>query len=199
MSGSDKAAGRPGWVCIDVETTGIDESEDEILQLAIVGWDGEPLYLSLFRPAAKRRWPEAAAINGITPESVAGAPSLADELPAIQAVVDASEGVCIYNAAFDMRFLAEAGVDLSGKDVIDAMVGFARAYGEWSESRRTWRFKKLGFAAAHVGYGEFEAHDALEDCRAAIAVQNWLDGLDWDAIAERNLLAMRGGRSEKEE
>ena len=41
-------------ICIDIETTGLDRIEDEILQVAIINGRGKTLYNSYIRPNTKK-------------------------------------------------------------------------------------------------------------------------------------------------
>jgi DNA polymerase III epsilon subunit-like protein len=59
---------------LDAETTGIPMSFDdsstidhEILQLAMIDGEGRILFHEYFKPKKHKVWPEAEAINGITP------------------------------------------------------------------------------------------------------------------------------------
>ena len=60
----------------DLETTGLNPAEDEILEAAIVTTDGNILFESRFKPACVTEWPKAQNINGISPEMVADAPGI---------------------------------------------------------------------------------------------------------------------------
>lgn len=162
-------------ICLDLETTGFDPSDDEILQIAICDWNGRALMSTYVRPQRKAEWPLAQRVNGIDPEDVAGYPAFADIRDDVQGIVDAASSVAIYNASFDSAFLAAAGVDLSGTDVVDTMREFARIRGEWSEKRGDYRWHKLADAVEHVGFEGHRAHDALGDAVATVAVQRWCD------------------------
>ena len=61
-------------ICIDIETTGLDRIEDEILQVAIINGRGKTLYNSYIRPNTKRTWQQAEAINKINWQAVKDAP-----------------------------------------------------------------------------------------------------------------------------
>lgn len=43
-------------ICIDIETTGLDAANDEILQISIINGRGKTLYNSYIRPEHKREW-----------------------------------------------------------------------------------------------------------------------------------------------
>lgn len=160
-------------VYLDLETTGLDPANDEILEIGVLDDDGIVLLDSLVKPSRHSAWPGAERVNGIAPAAVADAPSLATLRPCLHEAV-AGARVVIYNAPFDSGFL---GTELAGAgEVVCAMRAFARAYGEWSAQRRTWRWQRLGTAAAHVGYvWPGNAHRAIHDCMATRAVWHWLE------------------------
>ena len=66
-------------ICIDIETTGLDRTEDEILQAAIINGRGKTLYNSYIRPDKKRTWQQAEAINKINWQAVKDAPTIRHE------------------------------------------------------------------------------------------------------------------------
>ena len=162
-------------ICLDLETTGFDPNENEILQIAVCDWDGRTLLASYVKPERTSEWPKAAEVNGITPESVATAPTFSEIASQVQEIIDSADELVIYNAAFDSGFLRCAGISLDDVVVIDAMREFAKAKGEWSEKRGDWRWHRLSAAVAHVGFEGHVEHDALGDVRATIAVQKWCD------------------------
>lgn len=157
-------------ICLDVETTGLIAGEDEILQLSIIDGTGAVLLNEYIRPQHATEWPEAAAINGITPEMVAVKPTIDAHLPRIQAIVDAAELIIGYNSdGFDLPFLRAAGVQIRKKRTFDVMLEFAELYGEWDEYHRDWKWQKLSTCAAFFGYtGDGAFHDSLEDVRATL-------------------------------
>lgn len=57
-------------ICLDCETTGLDPTEDEILSLSIVDWDGNVLLDRRYKPERKTEWPDAQRVNGISPRAV---------------------------------------------------------------------------------------------------------------------------------
>ena len=57
-------------IVLDTETTGLLASEDDIIQFAAVDYDGSVL-LNKFYGSEKAAWPEAEAVNHISPASVA--------------------------------------------------------------------------------------------------------------------------------
>jgi DNA polymerase-3 subunit epsilon len=63
-------------VVLDAETTGLNASNDEIIEIAIIDDQGLTLIDTLIRPTRNKRWAETQSIHGITPENVLGAPVL---------------------------------------------------------------------------------------------------------------------------
>lgn len=164
-------------ISLDTETTGLDPIEDEILTLSMCDAEtGEEVWDRMYRPSRATSWPEAEQINGISPSMVAGCPAISDDAEEIRDILGSAEALVIYNAAFDLGFLEEAGVlpeHLPG--VEDAMLEFAEAYGEWDDRHGGHRWHRLEDAAAHVGYEwEGHAHSSLADARASAAVWRWL-------------------------
>lgn len=169
----------PKVICLDCETTGLDPVEDEILTLSIVDWSGKTLYDGKFKPNRKTEWPEAARINGIWPEDVAGCPSFFDETEyeKIREIVWGADEIIAYNANFDLKFLSFNDV-APNRDTktTDTMLEFARYYGEWSDHFNDWKWQKLVDAAEFIGYKwTGRAHGSLADALACLAVQKWVE------------------------
>lgn len=145
-------------VYIDVETTGLFPDRDDLLQLAVVGYNGEELYNGYFKPVRKTSWKSAMKINGITPEMVKDSPSFQSELKKIQAIISNSTYVLGYNVSFDRRFLEANGVDFSNVTFVDVMRTTA-CYVKFEN-------KKLVTVAKGLGYDFKNAHNALSDVMA---------------------------------
>ena len=171
-------------VYLDLETTGLDPADDEILEIGILDDDGTALLDSLVHPIRHRTWLRAQAINGISPADVCDAPTLDDLRPRIRAAVAGRE-VVIYNAPFEAGFLP---AELAGAARIHcAMRAFAAVFGEWSPKYDEWRWQRLHVAAAHVGYQwPGDSHRALNDCQATRAVWHWLAQQPTPVSAHRN-------------
>lgn len=159
-------------VFLDLETTGLNPEEDEIVEVGILGADGVPLVDSLVRPTQHESWPKAEALHGISPAAVQDAPPLVDLRPRIVEAVTGAQ-VVIYNAPFDSGFLVAELAPAA--EIRCAMREFAEVYGEWSEEHQTWRWQRLHVAAAYVGFEwPGAAHRAIHDCAATRAVWRYL-------------------------
>jgi DNA polymerase III epsilon subunit-like protein len=158
-------------VVIDLETTGLDPSTDEVLEVAVVDINGEEYMNTFVRPVNRSEWPEAQRIHGIAPEDMENAPtlrSLAEEIK--ESVRD--RVVVIYNAEFDAEFLKDL---LKGaRAVICAMEAFAAEYQAREGGEGRWQ--KLVHAAHYVDHdwGQDAAHRAIHDAHATVSVYRWL-------------------------
>lgn len=154
---------------LDTETTGLlsrySLGDDEILEVAIVDCHGRPVINTLVKPSIRRSWPDAQKIHGISPADVADAPTLEELLPEIRKIARGNE-VVIYNAGFDLQFFPQ---DLFANSKVEcAMLAYAEFKGEWNPHRGSYRWHKLGAAAAATGFSEDVTwHRALGDALAA--------------------------------
>lgn len=193
------AMGKKRVYCIDTETTGFDFACDEVIQLAVVDVEsGETVLNRRYGARDHESWDEAAAVNGIYPEDVAGLPSLYDEEcgKELLGILAEADILLFYNACYDALMLMKYAPDFDFESVLvaDAMVDYRNYYGkshpeEWMAWCRQFKNKKLGFAASEFGY-EFDAHDALNDVRATIVVWRRLHELGADQSFHRGITAL---------
>ena len=162
-------------IIIDTETTGLNPEQDEILQLAILDADtGATLYNQYHKPQHVEEWAEAEAVNHITPEYVEDCEPITSPLCAgkIREILDQADEIIGYNTGFDLAMLAGAGYEVAVDmiQITDVMKMFAPLYGQWSEEHHNYKWQKLTICAAYLGYdwGEYPAHDALNDCQATL-------------------------------
>lgn len=168
---------------IDTETTGLGP-DDEILQCSIINGEGTKLFNSFFKPVRHESWPEAEAVNRISPASVAACPSFQSAERQIASILGKAQLIIGYNVRFDLGMLAAnsallsdliSGFDFSRiKDVMHAYAWInARENGltEASDGTPRAKWQKLISCAAHYGFsfgedGRF--HDSLGDCLATL-------------------------------
>ena len=101
------------FVVFDTETTGLAASKERIIELAAIRFvNGVPTEVfETFINPEKAIPAEASAINHITDEMVAGAPTISQILPSFEAFVGKSPLVA-HNLAFDLKFLYYSGCEL---------------------------------------------------------------------------------------
>jgi DNA polymerase-3 subunit epsilon len=152
-------------VFVDVETTGLDPSRDEIVELAMVpfvyGLDGRIFEIKdpfeSLREPSRALSPAITALTGITNEAVAGQNI---DIDTVTALAERADLVVAHNAAFDRRFVER----LSG--------AFATKPWACSMSQIDWAGEgyegtKLAYLAMGAGFF-YDRHRAANDCFAAI-------------------------------
>ena len=154
-------------VVFDTETTGTEPYlGDEVVSISICDAYGNDLFSSLIKPRKKRAWPEAEAVNGISPATVKDAPHLDDVADDIRRLLCTGKLVVGYNVLFDIQFLREAGVVTSYLEVFDVMQEYAEVRGtQRSRYSGGYRYSRLSDCALSYGYS-FLAHDSKEDTKA---------------------------------
>lgn len=157
-------------IVLDTETTGVCKyRQDEVLQLSIIDGTGRTIWNKYYKPATIKDWADATAVNHITPEMVANAPSIKQDMKEINAILGKAKLIVGYNTTFDMdKILAPVGAKWSCP-MVDVMRAFAPIYGELSPYG-TYKWRNLGLCAQYFGYdwGNDKAHDAEADCRATL-------------------------------
>lgn len=159
-------------IVIDTETTGLDSSKDEILQLSIIDERGNTLFNEYFKPIKVKDWKAAERVNGISPEMVADCKDIYHYFSEIQQILYDADTIIGYNTEFDLNFLADCGFELyEDVETVDVMREFAPIYGEWSEDRQDYKWQKLTTCAAYYEYDweiSERAHNSLGDCFATL-------------------------------
>ncbi len=152
------------FVAVDVETTGLAPSDGHrVCEIALLRFlrgtvvDSLVSFVNPLRPIS----PGASAVNGITEEMVAGAPTFPDLFPRISTFLGEDTTV-FHNAPFDLSFLQMearlAGGEWPGNPVIDTL----------SLARRTRLFRDHSLPAicGRLGIGA-AFHRAEADAYAA--------------------------------
>lgn len=155
-------------VIFDIETTGLDPEQDEILQFSAINQYGEVLLNTYVHPLRTESWDEAERINGISKEMVENAPGFDEIKKEVQEIFDGADELIAYNGSFDMAFLKNNGIEINnGIPYYDVMEEFAPYYGEWSDYYGEYKWQKLTTCANFWGF-QFGAHDSLEDVKATL-------------------------------
>jgi DNA polymerase-3 subunit epsilon len=154
-------------VVLDVETTGLDQQKDEIIELGMVKFDYLPdgriaglrdVFTSFNEPSGPIP-AEVTVLTGITAEMVAG--QRIDEAAVSSFVADAVI-VIAHNAGFDRKFAERYWPIFERK--------------AWGCSATEIEWRRHGFEGSRLGYllngaGFFhQAHRAVDDCHALLEI-----------------------------
>lgn len=171
-------------VCIDIETTGLRYSSDEILQVAICNGDGELLLNSYVKPSKRKRWPEAQKVNGITYEMVEHAPSIENLSYSIERILGSASLIIGYNVKqFDFEFLKRGRVNIPTDTMVyDLINDCSVTYGKWSDYYGNYSFVNLESMANQYGI-KYSPHNAASDVVATI-------GVFYHLLKDRKFIAM---------
>ena len=154
------------FVCIDLETTGLNPKRDKIIEIGAVKVErGQivDLFETFVNPHRKLE-ERIVQLTGITDEDLSGAPDMAQVLPQVLAFI--GEDILLgHSILFDYSFLKKAAVDQKMKFErlgVDTLK-IARKFLPELESR------SLDFLCQHYQIPH-RAHRALEDAKATVAL-----------------------------
>lgn len=154
------------FVCIDLETTGLNPKRDKIIEIGAVKVErGQivDLFETFVNPHRKLE-ERIVQLTGITDEDLSGAPDMAQVLPQVLAFI--GEDILLgHSILFDYSFLKKAAVDQKMKFErlgVDTLK-IARKFLPELESR------SLDFLCQHYQIPH-RAHRALEDAKATAAL-----------------------------
>ncbi len=170
-----KLAQKPLYV--DTETTGLGRL-DEIVEISILGAEGEVLLDQLVRPT-KPIPPDALAIHKITDEMVKDAPTWIEVWPEVENVMQ-GRVVAIYNADYDARIMRQShrlydmDWDPNMAEFFCIMILYAQFYGEWNRARGSYRWQSLQNAGRQASIPLPNTHRAKDDAALARAVLHFI-------------------------
>lgn len=159
------------YVILDVETTGLSQYTDKIIQISAIRYapDGTPsdfydTYVNPGCPIPRR----ASEVNGITDDVVKNAPA-ANDIQAEFLSFIGNDLLVGYNVAFDLGFLSCAfGNAFDGREYVDAL--------KMARELCCAPNYKLETVSACIGFtpkGAF--HDSFSDCEAVAAILSHLN------------------------
>lgn len=156
------AKARSRFIALDIETTGLDQVDDEIVEIGAVRVINSQItdrFSQLINP--NRRMPEdVTAINHITDEMLAGKPMIYEIMPDLLEFIG-EDVVAVHNAAFDASFLSQASMRYRFK--------LHKKYFDTMDLKPFWpsaKNKKLSSLLEAAGIENQQAHRALGDAQA---------------------------------
>lgn len=151
------------YVSLDIETTGLDSEKDDILEIGAVRFKGDHTYDTfnqLVNPGRPIPY-KIQQLTGITPNDIAGAPSIAEVLPKLRRFVGDSP-VIGHNISFDLGFLRKQNI-LENNVGIDTFELAGILLPHASRYSLTSLLRHLNIPLPPDG----QAHRALDDAEAA--------------------------------
>lgn len=160
---SEKASFMPErvYVALDLETTGLDASQESIIEIGAVKFTSDRVlarFSSLVNPL-RAIPPRITQITGIHDDDVAAAPTLDRLLPELRAFVSGEvSAVIAHNTAFDLGFLRAAGVHFQrpAYDTVELATILLPAATSYN----------LGELCLYLGIPLVDAHRAPDDAEA---------------------------------
>lgn len=157
-------------ICLDIETTGLNHYDDEILQLSIIDGSGAILFNEYVKPVRHECWTDAEKVNHISPSMVKDCKPLLYYAHTIQHILENADMIVGYNIhGFDLPFIFNSGIEYHAKEnsiVVDVMLAFAEIYGQKRYNEYKWQ--KLKTCAEYYSYSEDSWHNALDDAKATL-------------------------------
>lgn len=103
-------------LALAVETTGTQFGIDEVIAFKFRDINAnKDVYTQLIKPKSVTAWPEAAAVNGITPEMVQGKPDFDAVKKGLQNAINYADLIVTFPGDFIAQFLEAEGIDFQGK------------------------------------------------------------------------------------
>ena len=143
------------FYAIDLETTGLSEVKNEIIQIAIIKFHHfQPVeILSSYVKPRKGLKLEAAAINHITEDMVADAPYIEQIMQSVDAFIGEKAPIIAHNLQFEYKFLAANGSENIAKK--------RPLYDTLELSKRIWRLES--YSLENVCRNTFKFTPALHN------------------------------------
>lgn len=149
------------FVCLDIETTGLNPKEDEIIEVGIVVFDGEKIVKewSTFVKCPFKLPEFTKRLTGITDEMLKDAPLISEVGDQIREIVQ-DYPIVGHFIFFDVNFLTEKGIRLLNKQLDTCQLAQVFLEDETSYS--------LEVLVDKLGIKHEKAHRALDDVKANV-------------------------------
>jgi DNA polymerase III subunit epsilon len=160
------------WVALDLETTGLDPAQDQILAIAAVPCRGDTIRLSarldVLVQSSSTRIPDAIRYHRLRPDDVAAGVSLDAALQQLLALIG-NRPLVGYCVGFDIAMLDRALRPRLGFGLPNRRIDVQREYAAWMRRRDPSAEPDLRFEAIAraLGVDPGLRHRALDDAIAA--------------------------------
>jgi len=165
-------------VYIDTETTGTG-SNDGIVEISVIDYDGSVLVDSLVKPVGKIS-PGARVIHGITDQMVKEAPRWDSVWEEVETAIT-NRPAGIYNADFDLRMMRQSHQsnwlrwsNPQGVEFFCIMKLYAKFYGQWNPKYGNFRWQSLDQAREQCRTPLPNSHRAKDDTLLARALLEFM-------------------------
>lgn len=158
-------------IVLGIETTGLDSSSDEILQISACDGNGNILLNSFIRPYIKQTWDESERIHRITQDIADKAPFFHELIPQLQGIFDSSDIIISYNSKFVINFFDNYGFFVDQRKCYDLMNEFARMYNDWDDYHEDNKLQSLKTCAQYFNYKD-QIRDNLDKIKAILYCYN---------------------------
>lgn len=164
---------------LDIETTGLaNNANSQIIELAIIDFEGSVLFNSLIKPKNKmRKDNQSVAIHGISNEILVNAPEWSDVYERVAEIIR-NRPIISYNGGFNAAMIRQTcekyHLPVPEFTMYCAMDLYSAWYGHLSQYS-LYRSKNLVDAMTLI-YGGYwqQAHRALPDCQAVLALMKFV-------------------------
>lgn len=176
----EKEQGR--WCVLDTETTGLNPSLHEVIEIAVLDALGKTIYESLITTKNPEEEELQTKLHGITRGMLDSAPAFPTVWDQLYPILKEYKHILVYNAPFDsgmLRGMARRyGISFPEQwdwhCIFDA---FNRFYGE-PHPRGGWKYQSLDTACRTLKIGRQQTHRAAADALDAYKVLHALAALD---------------------
>lgn len=154
-----------GFVALDIEATGDDPQDDQVVAVAVVDAKGDALFDRLIKPTGRACWPAARQIRGMQWSDVECEQGLAAHAGELRRLLEGAPLVVCYDAKWTLAMLEGGGLPLKPQGVFDFKREYAKAHGRWSDRAKDYTFAQLDECARRYGYAG-KLITALSDAKA---------------------------------
>ena len=177
LLGMRQTIGATDFVALDIETTGLNAQEDDIVSIGLVPFDHQRIYLAKAKywvVGSHRLTSESVMVHGITHTDVAQAPSLKSVLPEILASLQGKQ-VVVHYRYMEREFMRTAVAELWQQNFLFPVIDTLEIEARYLRKNQTLmaRFMKKQLPSLRLLYAReryhlpaYENHNALVDALA---------------------------------